>query len=685
MPDTAQDFFSALTESGLMSADEVRSALSQFKPQEREDSQAIAQAFFARGKLTAYQAKELLAGRIAGLVLGNYVILDRLGAGGMGVVFKAQHRRMKRICALKMLPQHVVHSEEARKRFLREVEAAARLEHTNIVTAYDADEANGTCFLAMQYVEGSDLAHYVRRCGKLSIRKAIDYTLQAARGLQYAHQKGVIHRDIKPGNLLLDTEGVVRVLDMGLARLEQQPGDEPSAFQTHDELTGTGRVIGTVDYMAPEQTLDAKHVDRRADIYSLGCTLHFLLTGRSPVPDGSLTEKLLWHESAPVPSLSDVRPDVPPELNVVFRRMMARKPRDRYNALAEAIPELELCLSRLAEEHEATLDNGQARQGLQDVDTVAVVIPELVSEPALERVSKPSSSPSASSEPPASSDTRHAQLHRDATVVEQAAQHGKARRREQKMAIPAIAIGVCLVAALVVVMVLNVESGRSRSGWNEYAKSAVEQVLTTGVKRSAGRQLYSEMDTALESGREGDWRVGGGLTTDGKPYAFSVRGSRIESKPMTAQQALESGLNETSLQSSLENSFPHRTQPLVMLAQPELHVTTDQTGATRLQGKVFCTVSAKKTVEDAALIIERRSQQGGAFQTQATFHRLDDWRRLTPGWIYIDVEAPSPVPQIGDVFELGLLGFLQEPQPSLYRLSNAPTCAITESAPAALP
>src|SRR5687767_7695591 len=166
MTGSANSFVAALAASGLMTVDEVKAALKQLAREDRQDSQAIAQALFSKGKLTAYQAKELLAGRSSGLVLGNYVILDRIGAGGMGVVYKAQHKRMKRLVALKMLPPQVVHSEEAVKRFHREVEAAARLEHPNIVTAYDADEADGAHFFVMQYVDGSDLAQYVRRCGR---------------------------------------------------------------------------------------------------------------------------------------------------------------------------------------------------------------------------------------------------------------------------------------------------------------------------------------------------------------------------------------------------------------------------------------------------------------------------------------------------------------------------------------
>ena len=287
-----------------------------------------------QNKLTAYQAQQVYAGKAKSLVLGNYVVLDKLGQGGMGMVLKAEHRRMDRTVALKVLSPSVMQSPEAVKRFQREVKAAAKLEHPNIVIAHDADEADGTHFLVMQYVDGQDLSAIVRSKGVLSVRQAVDCVLQAARGLEYAHQRGVIHRDIKPSNLLVTKDGAVRILDMGLARIEGEVGELA-------ELTSTGAVMGTVDYMAPEQALSTRQADARSDVYSLGMTLWYLLAGRPAYEGDTLMARLLAHRDAPLPSLDDVRPDAPRSLSDVFQKMVAKRAEDRYQSMAEVIIALE--------------------------------------------------------------------------------------------------------------------------------------------------------------------------------------------------------------------------------------------------------------------------------------------------------------------------------------------------------
>jgi serine/threonine protein kinase len=270
---------------------------------------------------------------------GEYVLLEKLGEGGMGVVFKAQHRRMKRLVAVKTIAKREIGSPDAVKRFYRAVETAAKLNHPNIVQAYDASEHDGAHYLVMEYVKGKDLAAIVEQQGPLPIAQAVDYVIQGARGLQYAHKHQVIHRDIKPSNLLLDKEGTVKILDMGLASIAGL-ADDPN----RDRLTGSGQMMGTCDYMAPEQAMDAHHADARADIYSLGCTLYRLLTGRALYQGESLIQVLLAHRESPIPSLCQARPDVPPRLDAAYQKMVAKKPEDRYQSMTEVITALETCV-----------------------------------------------------------------------------------------------------------------------------------------------------------------------------------------------------------------------------------------------------------------------------------------------------------------------------------------------------
>jgi len=335
-----EQFAQHLAHSGLVAAADLAAFLDGLPPAKRPYSaEALAAALVKAGTLTRYQAQCVYQGRIKGLVFGEYRVLDKLGQGAMGVVLKAEHRWMKRVVAVKMIAGATLKSSAAVKRFDREMQAAAQLEHPNIVAAYDAGIHEGAHYLVMQFVQGRDLGALVNEKGPLPIAQALDYVLQAARGLHHAHQHGIIHRDIKPANLLVDDHGTVKILDLGLARV-----GGPAGAEDKERLTATGQVMGTMDYMAPEQALDTHRVDARADIYALGCTLYRLLTGASVYQGSSIAKILVAHQLAPIPSLSAARPEVPARLDGLFRKMLAKQPADRPASMIEVIGELEACL-----------------------------------------------------------------------------------------------------------------------------------------------------------------------------------------------------------------------------------------------------------------------------------------------------------------------------------------------------
>jgi serine/threonine protein kinase len=321
-PATNDTFLEMLAKSNLVERSAVDSALAGQTPFSAPGK--LAGYLVKKGVLTKYQAEQLLQGRIANLYLGKYKILELLGRGGMGAVFLCEHKTMRRRVALKVLSTAKTKDASLVERFHREARAVGALNHPNIVQAYDVDSVGKTHYLVMEYVEGINLHDLIRKVGPLPVERAANYISQAADGLQHAFGAGLVHRDIKPPNLLLNRQGIVKVLDMGLALFFKDDTDNLTA--KFDSTT----VLGTIDYLAPEQSMDSHAVDIRADIYSLGATLYYLLTSKTPFGDAPLAQKLLMINMREPKPIRQVREDIPEALAVVIAKMLAKSPDDRY-------------------------------------------------------------------------------------------------------------------------------------------------------------------------------------------------------------------------------------------------------------------------------------------------------------------------------------------------------------------
>jgi serine/threonine-protein kinase len=300
-------------------------------PAQAGDLRGLGKLICDKGWLTRFQIALIANGRE--LQIGPYRLLDRVGEGGMGQVYKAWHTGMNRVVALKVIRKERLANPRAVTRFRREIQAAAELVHPNIVMAYDAGQAGPTHYFAMEYVDGIDLDRMVKESGPLPIGQACDFIHQAAQGLQHAHEQGLVHRDIKPSNLLVAQlvpgRFIVKILDMGLARLRGASSDSEH-----------GTVVGTPHYLPPERGLNSQSVDIRGDIYSLGCTLYFVLAGQPPFQGSSITELLLKHQMEEYAPIREYRPEVSEALAALVRRAMAKKPEQRFatpSAMADAL------------------------------------------------------------------------------------------------------------------------------------------------------------------------------------------------------------------------------------------------------------------------------------------------------------------------------------------------------------
>ncbi|MDB5350451.1 MAG: serine/threonine protein kinase [Planctomycetota bacterium] len=300
------------------------------------DPMALAQRLVREKVLTEYQARRLLSNKPQNMKFGNrYVILDRLGSGSMGRVYKAQHLLMGREVALKVIAPEIVSNERVVARFQREMKLAAKLDHPNVVRAYDADREGKSLYIVMEYVAGQSLGQRYRAKGPMAPMDVAEYAAQAAAGLAHAHSQGVVHRDVKPSNLFLSYDKQVKVLDLGLGVLMEN--DDSSSFATAD-----GIAVGTIDYMSPEQAC-GKEVDGRSDLYSLGCAMYHLISGRLPFPGDSPVERLGKRINGRPQPIAELVPHVPAGLAEVMGQLLANKPHERFqsaNEVAEVLRDL---------------------------------------------------------------------------------------------------------------------------------------------------------------------------------------------------------------------------------------------------------------------------------------------------------------------------------------------------------
>jgi serine/threonine protein kinase len=293
---------------------------------------AFAEAAVRDKLLTPFQSKLLLQGKWRNFYLsGKYKVIEHLGSGGMGAVFLCEHRHMRRRVAVKVLPPDPADPNHV-QRYQREAQAVAMLDHPNIVRAFDLCREDNIHFLVMEYIDGASLQYLVDSLGSLAVQRAVNYIAQAALGLQHAGDAGLVHRDVKPSNLMLDWSGTVKLLDLGLARFSKRVDN---VAQVSDSKT----VLGTADYLAPEQARSAT-VDIRADVYSLGAVAYFVLTGKPPFDGGSVAQKLIRHQTEVPRPADSIRPEIPPGVAAVVARMLAKDPAERPQSPARVIAEL---------------------------------------------------------------------------------------------------------------------------------------------------------------------------------------------------------------------------------------------------------------------------------------------------------------------------------------------------------
>jgi len=335
------NFINALKQSQLIETAELKTAVRQFQAEMNSAGLQTAELtirqlcdFLVQNSLvTSWQAEKLAAGKFRGFFLGKYKLLRVLGAGGMSVVYLAENRLLGQRRAIKVLPKSKIADSSFLERFYLEARAAAALDHLNIVKTYDIDNQEDQHYMVMEFVEGQDLSAVVKQVGKLSIETSIDYLMQAAKALQYAHQAGLIHRDVKPSNFLVTSDGQIKLMDLGLAKFLESSA---SLTMMHNET-----MLGTADYLSPEQAINSHEVDQRTDIYSLGGTMYFMIAGHPPFPEGSIAQRLVRHQSVKPPTLKSLRSECPDFLSNICDWLMEKLPENRCQNCGELVRQLQ--------------------------------------------------------------------------------------------------------------------------------------------------------------------------------------------------------------------------------------------------------------------------------------------------------------------------------------------------------
>lgn len=328
---TLKKFVELLQKSGLIEDQTLRDVLVQYREEQGgdplNDVDHVSQRLIADNLITHWQCDKILDQKYKGFYLGKYKLLGHLGTGGMSSVYLAEHVIMRQQRAIKVLPKKKVDDKTYLDRFHLEARAIASLSHPNIVAAHDIDEDNGTHFLVMEYVNGKELNEIVAESGPFDFKAAADFIAQAADGIAHAHERGLVHRDVKPSNLLLDQDNIVKVLDLGLALFKEEEFSLTIAFNE--------KILGTADYLAPEQAVNSHNVDYRADIYGLGCSLYYALTGHAPFPTGTLAERILKHQTTMPESVSKIRKDCPLALQAILNGMLKKRPENRIQTMGQ--------------------------------------------------------------------------------------------------------------------------------------------------------------------------------------------------------------------------------------------------------------------------------------------------------------------------------------------------------------